>query len=197
MIHLFQLRGLLVNNKVNLIIALTTTILLIACGNEQQIKKISDDYLIINTVIKKNKTLILDPNNENRYLISTITKYNAISNDKELDSLKQNIGIDDNDLVIKKIFDKKQYNYLISQKHDSVWNINLVDLSNTKQSGNKTIRISKPIYTLDSKTALVSVFKETSMSIHIYQKTNNEWHFYKLISPLLIQEKLKFYKNQQ
>ncbi|WP_299891368.1 hypothetical protein [uncultured Lacinutrix sp.] len=198
MIHQYQLKGVLAN-KFRCTIILC--ILFFSCINKEQ-NQVNDDYLILNKIIKTTNTQVsnritdLKLNNNNEYVVSIVNKLykdEKKNNLKGLDSLKQDIGIIKGDSILDSIFNLKQYEHLISQKHNTKWDLKLVnELFKEKvdnENDSKMIYISKPIYSLDKKIALVGIKRKTSMSISIYKKTNGEWIEHRLIAPLIFQPK--------
>lgn len=193
----YQLKEALVNRYIYLIILF---FILISCTNSTS-NKINDDYLIINKAIESsnlitsNKTLELNSNNE--YVILILNKLYKNKKDnhiKILDSIKQDIGITKGDPILDSIFNLKQYEYLISQKNDKYqWNLDLINklpkIGSVDRNNLETISISKPIYTLDKKLALVGIMRKTSMGISVYKKTNQEWTEHKMIAPIITQPK--------
>lgn len=104
--------------------------------------------------------------------------------------MKKSIWIKGNEL--DEVLNKREYDVLISQKVNSFWdfkrikNPRVIEFKKNETNINHFIvSISKPIYSSNSKFAFVLVSKSTSAGIYIYKKQNNEWFFYKLISPML------------
>jgi len=196
-----QLKEHLVN-KFYLIIILG--VLFISCKTE--IKQ--NDYLLINKIIKQtkeqdlDKTLVFKLNNSNEYVIAILNELNKyeINNERhKLDSLKRDLGIIgrginyiDRDEILDKVFNKSEYYYLISQKDNSQWDLNLIDKFYLEKSNNnysKTLQLSKPIYTSNNEIALVCINRVTSISVCIYTNVKGKWKEYKLIAPLIVQPK--------
>ena len=189
----------------------------LSCINSEKENTMKDDYLLVDKIVKQTKeqnlekTLILSLDNNNEYVISIINKLykSEIEGDIfKLDSLKQTTGIVLNypneinkTKSLNMIFNKNEYEYLISQKESSKWDFNLINETYFEKDNNKShlkIKISKPIYTLDSKFALIYIYKQATSGIMIYKKTKEAWLEYRLIAPSLNQpkaEKFNYYLN--
>ncbi len=187
MTHLTQLKVLLV---------ISIVLLFSSCKLEK-----NDDFLIVENIIKKYKKkssyneVILDSTNNNSTVINFITKYKQLFIENKKD-LINGFKIE-NDLVniskIDFIFNNSQFEEYLRQDTGvvSIWNKEILNtFSNKDYSRKNVIKISKPIYSLDKKYSLIYVNKVTKSYILIYQKNNEEWLEYKLVSPNLIQSKV-------
>ena len=208
--QLIQLKELLVN-KLSLI--MITGILFASC--KANFSKNNHDYLLVNTIIKSSKeqdldkTLVFELDRNNQSVISILNELYRYEKDNDiykLDSLKHDLGIirggknnNDRDENLDEIFNKKEYEHLLSQEDNSEWDMNLIDISyleKTNSNHKKTLKISKPIYTLDKKNALVYFYGNTISGILVYKMENGKWKEYKLIAPSSFQSKAeKFIYN--
>lgn len=159
---------------------------------KSQITNTSDDVILFNQVLKNNiehhkeQKKYVSKSNDNSNIIDIIEelkKNEENINTTKLDSLKNNYGIENNE-IFNSIFNKKEYNYLLSQHQKSEWDFNLLKVNksliqkNLKVGNGLKIFIAKPIYTLNKKYALVA----TNSFIVIYQKMNNKWEEYKIFN---------------
>lgn len=207
MIQLFRLKVLHASNFLVLIFA----ILISACGVKKN-NDMHDDYVLLNMIVKEskllkpNKTLTLDQDNDNKYLSSVIMDLNKYEFGNDLahaDSLKVSLGIDDkaSSLIIRdSILNVKQYRYLISQKHEGRWEHNHVDTLYFRKTADlfkNYLKVSKPIYTSDKKFALVSFSLPTLSAINVYKKTTKGWIHFKMLGVLFTQPSARefIYKN--
>jgi len=159
-----------------------------------------EDYILLNKIIERvknknpNKSIILKESNNNEYVISVINQLNTFEkseNKVKLDSLKAEIGIQNN-LKFNSIFNQKEYSYFISQKNNSKWDFDKV-FGATNSSNVKcqvSLYVSKPIYTKNSNFALIYTTNEKTSCIIIYEKITNDWIEYKIISPMIINPKV-------
>ena len=198
-------------------------VLIVSCNTTIKQNRTTDDYALVNAIIKTtkeqslDKTIVFKLDNNNEYVVSILNqlyKYELDNNLDKLDSLKQGLGIikslgiiknlkehgrndvDQKDPVFDSIFNKKQYAYLISQKYNSKWDINLVDKSFLEKADNKStqnLRITKPIYTTDNKSALIYFNQGTIAGVLIYKKMNGKWASHGLINPLLLHPKAEIF----
>jgi hypothetical protein len=203
-----------------LIVILVLGSLVFSCKEKAKLNTNSNDYLIINKIVKQtkeqylNRTLILDSINDNEYVISIIKeldKYEKINDSYKLDSLKHSLGITKGnvslenlkatnyesvkrDSILDLIFNKGEYEHLISQKENSQWDLNLIDKSYFNESSGEikqVLHIGKPIYTKNNNFALVYFCKSTRLGISIYKKEKEDWIEHQLIAPLILQPKAK------
>jgi len=152
----------------------------------------NDDYDILNILMIKNQKdkICLNSSNDNEYVISIFEEW-ELANEmgiNELENFYKEKGINDKENY-KQIFNFQELDNFISQKEKSEWKISnkTIDLcidSNTKNQ-NK-IFISKPIYTIDKKFALVCISKGKNSFIEILMKNKNEWTEYKSFGFLLL-----------
>lgn len=200
MIQLFRLKVLPARNFLVLIFAILISALS-ACGVKKN-NDTHDDYILLNMIVKESKllkpdkTLALDLDNNNKYLSSVIidlSNYEFGNDMPHADSLKISLGIDDkaSSLIIRdSILNVKQYRYLISQKHEGRWDLNHVDtlyLRKTADLFKNYLKVSKPIYTNDKKFALVYVSVPTLSGINVYKKTAKRWIYFKMLGVLFTQ----------
>ncbi|BCY27673.1 hypothetical protein KK2020170_05410 [Flavobacterium okayamense] len=182
-------------------------ILFFSCNRNFVKNSNQDDYLIANDILKnrvfkKMKELNLYSKNNNEYVISVFEKLNDFSKNENTiksDSIKAVIGVQNvKDSIIEKIFNAKDYKFLISQKSNSKWINKYINTEKIKTSDilKNSIYISKPIYTKDKEIAIIQTETSTQSSILIYINKNNTWHFYKLISPRFKQPKAEYIKNK-
>ncbi|TXE13980.1 hypothetical protein ES692_17755 [Psychroserpens burtonensis] len=156
--------------------------LVFSCKTNTIINNKSNGYLIINKIVTQtkkqflNRTLTLDSLNDNEYVISIIKeleKYQKINDSYKLDSLKHSLGIIKGDSILNLIFNKEEYEYLISQKENSPWDLNLIDkldINENNEDIKQVLHIGKPIYTKNNDFALVYFYKSTRLGISIYIK---------------------------
>lgn len=177
------------------------SLLLFSCTSNKE--NATEDILILNKIIKEIKTdnykIVMDTSKNNNYLISRIEELKEydFNNIFKLDSLKQILGIE-NDKIINSIFNKKKYDYLISQKFNSDWNFNKLSISNRKKietsqihKSENNISISKPVFTQNKKYALVYVCEKTRCGIRVLDFTENQWRNHTIISTMFISKKAK------
>jgi len=164
-----------------------------------------EDYILLNKIIERvknknpNKSIILKESNNNEYVISVINQLNTFEkseNKVKLDSLKAEIGIQNN-LKFNSIFNQKEYSYFISQKNNSKWDFDKIfratNSSNVKSQ--VSLYVSKPIYTKNSNYALIYTTNEKTSCIVIYEKKTKDWIEYKIISPMIINPKVNVKNN--
>lgn len=162
--------------------------------------KIETDYLLLNQLLDnavklhQDKNISFKESNNNEFIISIIKelkKHDFESNKSKLDSLKKDIGIY-NDKKFEDIFNQNEYDFLIYQNENSTWDYNKIN--DTKIHKYKkgvfiekqiTIQISKPIYTIDKKYAIIFVGKNTSSYMLIYKKEGQAWVECRLFYPRL------------
>lgn len=160
-------------------------ITVISCKSQQN--TVNDDYLILNKIINitiKNKDdFKIKLSNDNNYVISIIKKFKSLEKSKnKLNTEKLSLGIENNS-VTNYIFNKRQYDHFILQKEHTKWNFDKSTIVNEKNilkgdsffMKSKEIFISKPIYTLNKKYALVRINKSTILYIMILHKRDNKW----------------------
>lgn len=209
--QLIRLKELLVSR---LSLVMIIGILCVSC--KATFSQNNDDYLLVNTIIKNNKeqyldkTLVFELDRNNQSVISILNELYRYEKDNDiykLDSLKHHLGIirggknnDDRDENLDEIFNKKEYEHLLSQENNSEWDMNLIDsryLEKTNSSYERTLKVSKPIYTSDRKNALIYFYKNNSSGILVYKMENGKWKEYKLIAPSMFQSKAEkfIYKN--
>ncbi len=182
--------------KVQLVISI---LILIVCASSISQNKQDDknDYLLLNTTLKNirlkksNAISNLDASNSNEYVIEIIKnlkEFDLLNNKYKLDSLRQSIGLKGKEM--NDVFNTKEYDFLISQKAKSVWDFSKINDSKIKPfqknemvSNQVKVNISKPIYTLNKKFALVFVSSSWS-GIIVYKKQKNDWVEYKLIAAM-------------
>lgn len=168
----------------------------------------NDDYVIVHNILESiknkhtDKVVVFNPSNNNEYLISLITDFkdcDEVQNNSKCDDLKVNLGkIDDS--YSKAIFNKKEYDFLISQKEKNIWDIKkiggidgVVFEQNNINNNKSEVFISKPIYTVDKNFSLTYVNQKTKDYIEVYMKNKgNKWVEYKLIFPRVISPKIEY-----
>lgn len=165
----------------------------------------NDDYILLNKIIERvksqnpKKTIFLKQSNNNEYIISIINQLNDFEkseNKFKLDSLKDEIGIENN-IKFNSIFNQKEYSYFISQKSSTMWSFDKVfgaTISSATQSQG-VLYVSKPIYTKNSNFALVYINNGKTSYIVIYEKVLKVWNEYKIIAPLFIITKVTLKNN--
>jgi uncharacterized LabA/DUF88 family protein len=168
-------------------LAINVIILLLFSVNcKSQSNLSSDDELLFNTIFERTKVLrkvnILQfkKSNDNSYVIDYLKlmrKFDEGQEIRRLDSLKFELGIKDNNLIFKSIFNSSEYNNFISQHCKAEWSFQEKLKNETKYEKNHvaTIFISKPIYTKDFQTALVGIKVGGASHIGIYKRENNSW----------------------
>jgi len=131
----------------------------------------SNDYRIVNSILKasqstlKGKPIYLSKSTNNDFTIGIIK---AEMNKEVLkDSLSSDYGLNIpiNGTTVK-IFNKKEYSFLLSQRQDEVWNFKQIQsqVFEYDEKGGEIencclYKISKPVYTSNGKYALVTVQK--------------------------------------
>lgn len=179
------------NKKMNLKLrALLVTNMFMTCSIlfSQQNHTVEDDRKIVDYILnqKENKYYLEKPNS-NIYLISKLKYFKTLELEnklKKLDSVKQISGFSKNDTVLERIFNLKNYAFLIEQKNvNTEWK---TKTQNNSKKQFKTIFISKPLYTKDNRFALVYIKHSNIGYTQILKKNSkNSWVYYKLIFPEL------------
>lgn len=149
----------------------------------------TDDYIILDKILKKNpENNFLVKKCNNNYVIEQIKLLNYYEKNKDyksLDSLKQVSGISDDILLNSKVFIYINYENFINQVDEkSNWNKMHIEhnINFHDAKGGEFIFVSKPIYTIDEKIAIVNVSTPNKNFIQIYIKgTNSEWVEYKIV----------------
>ena len=168
----------------------------------------NDDYLILNKIVSEvknrnhKKPIYIETNNNNEFVVLIIKNLKeAQKNEIVLDSLKQSYNIDDN-IVFETIFNKNEYDSLISQKANFNWDMKKINTENIHLKKNNEINlgklvltVSKPIYVKNNNYALVYYSFKSSSGIIVYEKKENKWIQFKMICPMLIQQKAKYIKQ--
>lgn len=181
-----NMKTLMKKKEVPVIKVLFILILLTSCRVQKKI--VNDDYLILNKVINTstNNDFKIKLSNNNSYIISIVKIFKELQNLKNrLNKEKLSLGIESNK-ANEYIFNKSQYDYYLSQEKNNKWNFNMttiVNKENILKEGNlkklnlrkNEIFISKPIYTLNKKYALVNISKSSIFYIMILHNQNGEW----------------------
>lgn len=186
-----------------LVISFTTPILLIF-SSFVFIENNDEDYILLNKILERtkiknpDKTIVLNEENNNDFVISIINQLNTIEESKneiKLDSLKNEIGIKNN-VKFNSIFNLREYSILKSQKSSSKWSFDKVigatNYSDVK--GQLKLYVSKPIYTRNLNFALIYISNGKTSYIVIFEKTKKEWNEYKIISPMIVNAKVSLKK---
>jgi hypothetical protein len=173
----------IIKHKVLLVINFILISLFLSCSSKQERNSISkdDDYIIINKILEtskrnsESKIIYLQKSNNNEYAIKILKSEQAKSSTKNPKEIEYDfITIDHNNKSVKRIFNNKEYKFLISQSLNSTWDTAFMEQisgSNKADSSNiKKITISKPVYTSNNKYALVSIKRETWLGIQIMEK---------------------------
>jgi hypothetical protein len=165
--------------------------------------KSNEDYEILNKILDQQKeTIFLVELNSNKFVIDQIKLFQKFEDDKmyfELDRLKQSSNIKNDTLLTSEIFNKTNYTHFINQleensKWDKKWIKNKIEFH--KNKSNKYIYISKPVYTINKKFALVYVGKKTSVFTIVFIKNEElNWEEYKIIFPMLKQPRVNVMKE--
>jgi hypothetical protein len=167
----------------------------------------SNDYMILRDAIDSfvktanGKPMYLTPDTTNNHVISVIESQQK----KFLGTLTETDIYHDlgKDSIFDKIFNDKEFDYLLSQKSEAKWDIDKlkIDILLPYDKNEKTkdlssvIIISKPIYTHNKKFALVEVGKRTWRYVMVYRKEDNKWIVYKQITPITISLKVELWRD--
>ncbi|WP_308131937.1 hypothetical protein [uncultured Flavobacterium sp.] len=182
--------------------------LFLSCSSKQERNNSSknDDYMIVTKIFEtskrnsKSKTIHLQKSNNNEYVIKVLKSERAKSSLKNPEQIDDDfITTNHNEESLKRIFNYKEYEFLVSQSVNSTWDADFIEQitgsNKTDYSSLKEITISKPVYTSNHKYALVSITEKTRMGIQIMEKTNGKWIEKEIIAPLIFQPKATLFKN--
>lgn len=200
MVHLKQ-KALLVIS----LITLSSLSILCSCSTTNVVtNKDKYDYDILNSILETSKNIepakkvYLLKSYPNDYVLEII-KSQKNKKTSSNDSIFSGYGFIDIEIdeTLQKIFNEKEYDFLLSQNATSNWDNNKISKETIVYEKNETgqnsimYKISKPIYTIDNKFALIGINKQSWEGIIVMQKKEEKWIEYKLIAPLIIQQKAK------
>lgn len=164
----------------------TDSIFLELDNSNDYILKIHKEYLELkkDSFIKMPKKVSKEINGELKFI--NIIKGDSIYNNL-LNKPWINIKMDS---IIHNVYSKNEYTNYEKQLSNKSWDINIFDeIKNIYPSSSKknsTLHISKPMYTLDKKYALIYNYKIKAgvyPSIKVYENKNNKWHKIYTIQP--------------
>ncbi len=174
----------------------------------------NDDYIIINKELIKYKkitsdSLFLVEKGANKQVLFLFKKQleTDFLNTQEYSRqlilnriLKDSLSTIKRDSIIDELFNIENFEYVKEQISEKFkWNFDMLDVDVFKTNSikpeiitndswllkRKKLYLSKPVYSIDGKFALVYFHFRRTNGYKIYIKNDEDWTFYKLINPMI------------